>query len=335
MKTITILNSYITYYWRVSSHHPKQVTLAYFLGKLSEKYKDEVIKIRSHEYKWYKEGKVKKKEYQSAKEHRLPCVCPSAIFEDRRLIGCEKEKTGILIIDIDDQPNPEKVKHDIMQLPYVFLASLSVSGEGVYCGVWYNKYNDIYRTFRALEEEFLKIGYRIDPSCTDITRTRYVSYDPNMLIKTDVEMFDRMSEHIEKEQDVEYEYTPIDKDTLRLLVKTVWYLVDVLNYGSAKLEYYIPFDDSHNNYVTEYDYHTWMCDGFRLATIGNDKIGLALFDKISMNADNYQGKEDVRNNFDKFKHYSKVEGNYSYYFSLAKRLIGKDWKKVVEERYKD
>lgn len=340
MNTKEILNTInVTLYGRVyKTKTPTYVPLLYVLGKLSEKCKDTVLHIRTHEYKWYKEGKIDKKVYQQAKEKCLPGYCPSAIFESTRSIGTEKESTGIIAIDIDNIEDVEKAKYDVMQFPFVFMSAKSVSGSGIFCFIYYNKSNDFVRTFKALEKKFKDIGYTIDTSCKDITRVRYVTYDDNMLIKKadeDIEMFDEMSTiEVKNNSNETYEISELDKDTLKLLVKTIWYLVDVLDYGNAKIDYYTPFDASHNDYVNEYTYNEWLCDGFRLCNIGNDKIGLALFDKISMNAPNYKGKQDVKENFDKFKKYSKKDGNYSYYFSLCKRLVGPNWKTIVEDKYK-
>jgi hypothetical protein len=334
-----LLTIKITLYGRVyKTKEPKYVALSYVLGNLSEKCKDTVLHIRSHEYKWYKEGKVDKKVYQNAKESSLPAYCPSAIFGDTRIIGTEKDTTGIIVIDIDDIEDTDKAQRDVMQFPFVFIAAKSVSGNGIFCFIYYNKNNDFVRTFKALEEKFKEIGYTVDAACKDITRARYITYDDNMLVKPinqDIEMFNEMSEIEEtKQTDDSYDIEPPDKETLKLLVKTIWYLVDVLDYGKAKMDYYTPFDNSHNNYVTEYKYNEWICDGFRLCSIGNDKVGLALFDKISMNAPSYNGKKDVEENFEKFKKYTKKDGNYSYYFSLAKRLLGQDWKRIIEDKYK-
>ena len=72
-----------------------------------------------------------------------------------------------------------------------------------------------------------------------------------------------------------------------------------------------------------------MNDGYRLSTIGNDDIGLKLFKYISSHADGYEGDKDVEDNYYKIKHYSHGYISIGYYFSLAKNLLGPDWRDIV------
>ena len=320
-----LLNIKFSLYGRVYKNPaPNPITLLYWLGKMSQSCKENVERIRAREYKWYKEGKVSKKEYNKVKESLLPACTPSAVFGDRRMIGYEKERTGIIIIDIDSIDDVEKCKRDIMKLPFVFFASRSVSGAGVFCGVYYNKENDLDETFLALQKDFSEIGYCIDPNCKDITRCRIASYDSNMLIKkpdAEIKMYDKTIK-LEKK---DYEHNvdkKLSKDDLRLLTYTIYYLVNNLGYGSKRL----PYSDTSN----EYDYNCWMKDGYRLSNIGRDDIGLKLYQFISEHSDGYEGSADVEANFYKFQSYSKEYTNVGYYFWLAHELLGDDWKNIVK-----
>lgn len=319
-----LLNIKFSLYGRVYKNIPSSsTTLLYWLGKMSQSCKENVERIRTHEYKWYKEGKVNKDEYNKVKGNLLPACTPSALFGDRRMIGYEKEKTGIIIIDIDGIDDVETCKRDVMKLPYVFFSSLSISGAGVFCGVYYNKDNDIEETFLALQKDFKEIGYYIDPNCKDITRCRIASYDSNMLIKKldmEIEMYDKIIKLEKKdyEHNIDKELT---KEDLKLLIHTIFYLVDKLGYGTKRL----PYSDTSN----EYDYDCWMKDGYRLSNTGHDDIGLKLYQHISKNADGYVGEKDVEDNFYKFQKYSKEYTNVGYYFWLAHEIIGNDWKNIV------
>lgn len=319
-----LLNIKFSLYGRVYKNlSSSTITLMYWLGKMSQNCKENVERIRTHEYKWYSEGKVDKKVYDKAKSTLLPACTPSAIFGDRRMIGYEIERTGIIIIDIDHINDVNKCKRDVMNLPYVFFSSLSVSGAGVFCGVYYNKENDIEETFLALQKDFKEIGYYIDPNCKDITRCRICSYDSNMLIKkpdTEIEMYDKTIK-LEKK---DYEHNvnkQLSKEELKLLTYTIFYLVDKLGYGKKSL----PYSDD----TIEYDYNCWMKDGYRLSNIGHDDIGLKLYQYISKNAYGYKGEKDVEDNFYKFQKYSEQYTNIGYYFWLAHELIGDDWKKII------
>lgn len=326
-----LLNIKFSLYGRAHYSAPtSSTTLLYWLGKMSEKCKEDVLKIRRNEWILYKEGKLGKKEYQKAKASRLPACSPSAVFGNVRQIGYELEKTGIMILDIDNV-NVDEIdiaKKNIMKLPYVFFASDSVSGEGFFCGVYYNKDNDFVETFNALALDFKEIGYYIDPNCKDITRLRYVSYSDKIYIKpvdSEIEMYNKVYKRDNYNDKHEYtEIKNLTKDDYYLLVYTIYYLVDKLGYGKKKL----PYSDISN----EYDYDAWMNDGYRLSNIARDDIGLKLFQYISEHADGYEGAADVEENFYKFQGYSDGYINIGYYFWLAKELLGDDWKDIV--RYK-
>lgn len=320
-----LLNIKFSMYGRVYHNNPtsKPISLLYWLGKMSESCKENVERIRTHEYKWYKEGKTSKKLYDKVKATLLPACTPSAVFDEKRMIGYEKERTGIIIIDIDKIDDVEKCKMDVMKLPFVFFASLSVSGAGVFCGVYYNKDNDIEETFLALQEDFKNIGYYIDPNCKDITRCRIASYDDNILIKKldkEIEMYGKTIkvERKDYEHSVDKELT---KEDLKLLTYTIYYLVGQLGYGTKSL----PYSDS----STKYDYDCWMKDGYRLSNIGYDDIGLKLYKYISKNSDGYVSEKDVEDNFYKFQSYSEQYTNIGYYFWLAHEIIGQKWKEIV------
>lgn len=298
-------------------------TLMYWLGKMSVKCKDEILKIRNTEYRLYKEGKLAKKEYQKAKSSRLPTCTPSAIFDTQRSIGKESERTGIIIIDVDGIDNVEQAKKDVCRLPYVFFSSLSVSGAGIFCGVYYNKENDITETFNALYKDFKEIGYIIDNECKDISRARYVSYDDNILIKspdTEIEMYNKTLT-ITREEEQHYVDKDLTKEDLRLLTLTIDYLVRNLGYGKKKMSY---TDNS-----STYDYRAWLNDGYRLSNIGNDDIGLKLFQFISENSDGYENENDVVEHYNRFQHYSDGYTNIGFYFWLAKDMLGDNWKSIV------
>lgn len=322
-----LLNIKFTLYGRVwKGPSPNPTSLIYWLGKMSESCKDTVERIRNREYRLYKEGKVDKKEYDKVKMSLLPACTPSALFGENRIIGYEKERTGIIIIDIDHINDVEKCKKDVMQFPFVFFSSLSVSGAGVFCGVYYNKDNDIEETFLALQKDFQEIGYYIDPNCKDITRCRFASYDSNILFKkpnTEIEMYNKTIK-IERKPRVENYTSNLSKNDLRLLVCTIYCLVDKYGYGTKPLPY--------SETTIEYDYDCWMMDGYRLSNIGRDDIGLELYKYISRNSNGYKGEKDVEDNFYKFQKYSLSYVNIGYYFWLAKEILGQDWKNIVKSQ---
>lgn len=334
MKTKDLMTTKFTWYYRANKAYPMKyaISLMNWLSKKSLEYKDVVLSIRNGEYRLYKAGQIDKRQYQQAKLDLLPASTPSAIFEGRRQIGLEKSMTGIFVIDIDDIDDVVKAKQDVMKLPYVFATTLSVSGEGICCFIYYNKDNDFVDTFRALSEDFSALGYAADQSCKDVTRARYVSYDDNMLIKdmnTEIEMYDKvkkkekqLSLNSNKEYDnIENGDLRMTKDEYMLLGHTIYCLVKEFGYGTANLRY--------SNGSLEYTYNEWTTDGYRLSSIGNYNLGLKLFQFISEHSKNYMGEIDVKENYEKFSHYSGEYNNASFYFLLAKQLIGPKWREHV------
>lgn len=113
----------------------------------------------------------------------LPVAAISGIFSGRSLSDL-KEHTGLICIDIDAKDNPkveniEELKSIISKLPFVMYCGLSASGKGLYCIVELKYPQEHIQQFYALEKDFLDMGITIDPSCKDVTRLRFFSYDDN------------------------------------------------------------------------------------------------------------------------------------------------------------
>ena len=270
--------------------------------------KDKIFYLRNLNKKDEKAAKLYKKE-------SIVACTPSATFKERRVVGDVKEKTGIIVIDIDKDKNPnldiDKAKFDVMFLPYVFMTMLSCRGEGIWCAVYYNVDRYIGHVFNALKEDFRNLGYVID-DCGDITRLRYSSWDDNILIKQDVEMYDKYIEDEVKEYDCEGEWV-LTKQDLKDIVVAIYVLVN------------------YNNYTKD-DYDDWLLDGFRLATIPNRDIGYKLFEMISKASDNYGGPEDVEEKFKECCRTTTYTTNIlGYYINKIKDIYGPDWRYRVND----
>lgn len=262
------------------------------------------------------EDEVKAKKY---KKDELIGATISATFNKRRVAGEVKEKTGIIVIDIDKGNNPDldvnKAKQDVMKLPYVFFTSLSCRGEGIFCLVHYDKEKYIGYIFNALKNKFKEIGYNIDVSCSDITRLRIVSWDDNILVKNDVEMFDEILVEEQEPYEVDEEWI-LTKQDLKDIVVCVYVLV------------------KYNKYTSN-DYNEWLLDGFRLATIPNKEVGLKLFTIISEYSDNFKSYEDVREKFSECRRTTTYKTNIlGYYINKIKEIYGPDWRFRVNDLLK-
>lgn len=139
-----------------------------------------------------------KKEINKLKS-TLPVAAISGIFSGRKLKDLT-EHTGLTCIDIDGKDNPkvdnlEDLKSIISQLPFVMYCGLSASGKGLYCIVELQYPQEHIQQFYALEKDFLDMGIIVDPSCKDVTRLRFFSYDENAYYNEAVISYDKRLDH--------------------------------------------------------------------------------------------------------------------------------------------
>lgn len=142
-----------------------------------------------------------KKEINKLKS-TLPVAAISGIFSGRKLKDL-KEHTGLICIDVDAKDNPkieniEVLKSIISKLPFVMYCGLSASGKGLYCIVELKYPEEHIQQFYALEKDFLDMGIIIDPSCKDVTRLRFFSYDDNAYYNEDTVSYDKRLDYSEQ-----------------------------------------------------------------------------------------------------------------------------------------
>ena len=248
----------------------------------------------------------------------------SATFVKNRLLWDIKDYTGIIVIDIDKDKNEgldvEKAKKDIMtKHQSSMLAMTSCRGEGLFVLIYYNKENNFKDTFNALYDDFLEMGYIID-NCKDETRLRYISYDDNILIKNEVERYEK-TKHIEIERnnnyDPEGDAWDMTKDDVKDIIVAIYALVNFHGY-------------------TADDYDAWLLEGFRLATLPNKEVGLKLFNMISEKSDNYEGPSDVKEKFEECLKTTTYKTNIlGYYINKIRDYYGYDWRYRVSDLLKE
>lgn len=137
-------------------------------------------------------------EYKKAKAKVLSftpsCLCPiggSAKAENVEHVN------PLIALDIDEKENKgitlEEMRTKINSLPYVMYSSISVGGKGMYAllPIAEDNKNDFKGVFKALEEDFTKLGLKLDSSCINVNRERYMSYDDNEYWNTKCEIYDR------------------------------------------------------------------------------------------------------------------------------------------------
>ncbi len=143
----------------------------------SDKFKTEIEEIRS----LIDQGKS---EEASNKKKQLLAFTPSGIFNEKRSLIHLERYTGFLHLDFDKLA-PEQLQHAykvITGIPFTFMCFVSPSGNGLKVFIEVNtgmEHHDIaYPQVQKYYED--ATGLKADPSCKDITRLCFMSYDPNL-----------------------------------------------------------------------------------------------------------------------------------------------------------
>lgn len=164
----------VTMFKNVKDTNPHIVSLTKILQTNWSKYVNEVRQYPYHS------------EEQRIAKSNVPCWIVTGIttgLNDEDLIT----PSGYMIIDIDKQDNPnidmEQLKQQMMELTFVAAASLSISGEGIFLIIDVKDYDNIIRNYDRVVKLFKDKGVNIDSKCSNLCRKRFISYDPNILIK--------------------------------------------------------------------------------------------------------------------------------------------------------
>ena len=123
----------------------------------------------------------KTKEAKDAAKMKLPYFTPSGVFDERKNSGLNKH-SGLISIDIDKiNPNEmDDIKRYLYTDEYTFAGFVSASGNGLCLLVKIDpkKHED---AFEGLQQYyFTKYQVIIDPACKDLSRARFISYDPDL-----------------------------------------------------------------------------------------------------------------------------------------------------------
>jgi len=131
-----------------------------------------------------------KTEYNKRKA-RLPCLVFAGEFKDRTTKGLVNH-SGLMIIDFDEFPDKEELNNSLEELKknkHIITLFISPSGEGIKglvnippCdAIEHSKY------FKAFQKEF-NYDY-FDPSNSNVDRVCFESYDPNIYINYEAEVY--------------------------------------------------------------------------------------------------------------------------------------------------
>lgn len=154
-----------------SSTDPKEVNLITWLK--SKKYFHKVEAIRKE---------TDKNKIKHLKEE-LPVITPSGLFSKGKNEALVKH-SNLLCIDIDFKDNTkiknyQELKNQLSNIKNIAYCGLSVSGNGYFCLIpiaYPEKHKEHYE---LLKELFETIGIIIDKQCSNLSRYRFYSYDPD------------------------------------------------------------------------------------------------------------------------------------------------------------
>ena len=121
----------------------------------------------------------KDKDKRNELKMQLPCVLFSGKFAKRNTSGLI-EHSGFICLDFDGIDNREELAAD----RFIYACWLSPSGNGVKALVRIPT-EDHYGSFLALEKRYPKL----DKACKDVSRVCYESYDPDLWVNEEAEVF--------------------------------------------------------------------------------------------------------------------------------------------------
>ncbi len=156
----------------------------FLYGIHSGEWREEVEAVRGHETR----------EARNEAKRSVPAVSPSCRFTGRRGFAYIEERSGFLNLDLDDKDNPgisePAVRARLYSDPLVYAGHVSVSGKGLSLYIRIADPEQHREAFVQLEIHFLKKwNVQVDKACKDITRLRFVSYDPELYLNTEALVF--------------------------------------------------------------------------------------------------------------------------------------------------
>jgi len=126
------------------------------------------------------------------KKKNLPSYVVMGTFLKSVQNNCFDQSSGIFAIDIDDldKDTIATTKSKLAKNHHVIYTFISPSRDGIKCGLRVDPSvitsdGDFKSIYSVIEPWFADQGILIDPSCKDIRRICYLSYDPDIYINYD------------------------------------------------------------------------------------------------------------------------------------------------------
>lgn len=200
---------------------------AFSAGKLSKVSREmdivEILKdIRSKKF----EDKVHAVRTKGAsKRETMPAFTVSGTFDKERKIANLKQHSGLIAIDVDLDTNTETDLQTARELlekdKYTYSVFTSVGGFGIVWIVKINpkKHRDSYEALAAyLAEKYTVIA---DPSCKDVSRLRFVSWDPDLYLNQESKVFTDLPSKKEQAKIQEFKTDPHTSNDIDFVVQQI------------------------------------------------------------------------------------------------------------------
>ena len=167
----SVLNLEVSYFKNIKSVDPITVNLLNILENCEHKSLVEKLRNSNDDFE---KAKIKRS---------IGCISPSGIFSHRNINFLVKH-SGLIVFDIDLKDNLHisnysELREEISKISNVAYVALSVSGKGYWGLIPISDAKKHKLFFKEIEKVFKSYGIVIDPSGSDVTRLRILSYDPS------------------------------------------------------------------------------------------------------------------------------------------------------------
>ena len=158
------------------------IRLEEFVTDFSKAHRDRVFQVRN----------CQDETQQKKMKLRLPAVTPAGVFTIRRA-DCLRKSSSFLSIDIDGLEGlTDRTKQLLRGFPGLAYCGLSVRGNGLFLLLKIENPSMYNEHLESVFCDLIMLGLNPDPACTDISRLRFVSYDPDPIMDFGVSPYWKM-----------------------------------------------------------------------------------------------------------------------------------------------
>ena len=182
---------------------------------------------------------------------QLPAATISGVFAPTRATKNLTRHSGLICVDIDHCEDCAAVMGQLADMDIVAYCSRSVSGHGVFAIIPLAYPDKHKQQFEALRRYFREQGIELDRQCSDITRLRVISYDPDAMIRIDAVPYRGVYEEPRRRDTYTHSRYTGDDWTLKHVAKCVEKIL------YARIDITAGYKD-------------WLSVGFSLASLGEN-----------------------------------------------------------------